>query len=110
MVKRKGLNREAFLAARKFISHLETKGIPVQKAIVFGSWAKGNQTSDSDIDLCLVSQKFGKDEVADLQFLLKQTREVDDRIEPLPLSLEDFQASATPLVAEIKKYGRIIKV
>jgi len=108
MAKRKGLNREAFLAARKFVSHLKTKGIPVKKAIIFGSWAKGKQTSDSDIDLCLVSQKFGKDEVAELQFLLKQTREVDDRIEPLPLSLEDFQASATPLVVEIKKHGKLI--
>jgi len=110
MVKRKDVDRSVSFSVRRFINQLREKGIPIQKAIIFGSWARGVSHKDSDIDLCLVSPKFGRDELKDLQFLLKQTRDIDDRIEPLPLSVADFENDATPLVLEIKKYGREVEI
>ncbi|HGJ65440.1 TPA: nucleotidyltransferase domain-containing protein [bacterium] len=37
---------------------LQEKGINVQKIIIFGSYAKGTQREDSDIDVIIVSKDF----------------------------------------------------
>lgn len=63
---------------------------------------------ESDIDLCVVSPNFGDDPVAELQFLLKQTCKVDTRIEPIPVSPREYREAISPLIHEIKKYGRQI--
>lgn len=110
MAKRKSLDRKISALTQRFVEHLRTRGIPIEAAIVFGSWAKGRARKGSDVDICLVSPKFGRDEITELQFLLKESRQVDDRIEPIGLSLADFNENATPLVLEVKKYGRQIKV
>ncbi|MEW6040523.1 MAG: nucleotidyltransferase domain-containing protein, partial [Elusimicrobiota bacterium] len=81
------------------------QGFPISKIIIFGSYSKKTFGKESDIDICLVSPKFGKDPVSELQFLLKQSRRIDDRIEPIPISAKDYQNSSTPLIFEIKKYG-----
>lgn len=93
---------------RSYAQHLIHQGIPVDRAILFGSWAKGTARGDSDIDVGIVSTKFGTDEITEMQYLLYQTRPIDTRIEPIPLSLSDYQNDATPLVLEMKKYGTVI--
>lgn len=104
MAARKTINQSVVSAVRRYIDHIRSKGIPIHRAYVFGSWAKGLADSASDIDVCIVSPAF-KNEIEDLQFLLRETRTIDDRIEPLPLSLVDFSDENNPLVAEIKRYG-----
>lgn len=95
---------------RRFSRHLMRQGIPVVQAILFGSWAKGTAGSDSDIDIGIVSPSFGKDDFEELGYLLRETRYVDSRIEPIPLSTEDYETDATPFILEIKKYGKVIDV
>jgi len=95
---------------RRFSRHLIRKGIPVTRAILFGSWAKGTAQSDSDIDIGIVSPNFGKDDFEDLGYLLHETRYVDDRIEPAPLSIEDYETDSTPFVMEIKKTGKLVDI
>ncbi|OGD63535.1 hypothetical protein A2160_05005 [Candidatus Beckwithbacteria bacterium RBG_13_42_9] len=107
MVKRKDLD-QVYLSIDRFVNHLKMKGITLDKVILFGSWARGIPKDKSDIDLCLVSKKFGNDEVKELQFLLYQARAIDERIEPIPLSLSDYNNNATPMVLEIKKYGKVL--
>ena len=99
-----GIRNAAIIFARS----LEQQGIPIAHMIVFGSHAKGTAREDSDIDLCVVSPKFGKDRVAELQFLLKQSRRIDDRIEPFPVSQEEYEKVLSPLVWEINKFGKKI--
>lgn len=105
MVKKNDINDIAL----RFAKFIDSQGIPIKKLIIFGSYAKGNAKSESDIDLCLVSPRFGKDSVTELQFLLKQSRHIDDRIEPIPVSVKEYNKSASPLVIEIKKTGREIR-
>ena len=93
---------------RSYVQHLLNQGVPIDRAILFGSWAKGTARSDSDIDVGIVSSKFGADEIDELQYLLYQTRPIDNRIEPVPLSLHGFENDATPLILEMKKYGTVI--
>lgn len=108
MAKKKNLDKKLSTVVKRFIALVERNGISIDQAIVFGSRAKGKQRADSDIDVCLVSEKFGQDEIEELQFLLKQSRAVDDRIEPLPLSRADFENETTPLVREVKKHGQTV--
>ena len=42
----------------EYTQALKTLGIDVTRVILYGSFAKGNQREDSDIDLIIVSQDF----------------------------------------------------
>lgn len=106
MVKTKTLNKSIKKIVLKFMKVLEKKGTSIERMIVFGSYARGNATRDSDIDICIVSPEFGKDPIEELQFLLKQRRRVDSRIEPFPVSPQEYKETATPLIWEIKKFGK----
>lgn len=110
MAQKKLVNRQITAVVRRFTDHIKKSGIPVRYAVLFGSWAKGNANKDSDIDVCLVSPRFGQDELSEMQYLMRETMHVDDRIEPIPLSVEDYETDATPFIIEIKKYGKAIDV
>lgn len=110
MVKKTHVIENVTKIAKQYGYHLRSKGITLDQVVLFGSWAKGKENLYSDIDLGIISPEFGKDEIKELQFLLYETRKVDDRIEPIPISTDDFQSDATPLVIEIKKTGKIIEL
>jgi len=95
---------------KRFVAKITSAGYPVEKAVLFGSYARGVAKDESDIDLCLVSKMFGRDEIDEMQFLLREAVKVDDRLEPIPLSVDDYKNDATPLVCEIKKYGIETKI
>ena len=91
--------------ANKYITEVVKSGIPVDSAYLFGSYAKGNSNKYSDIDICIVSPKFGKnyfEESLKLRFL---TSAVDSRIEAVPLNPKDMNDKYSTLASEIKKYG-----
>lgn len=110
MAQKKTVNPEIVKIARHFANHVQSQGIPVTRTVLFGSWAKGKARKDSDIDICLVSSQFGKDDLTEMRYLLMETMVVDSRIEPIPMSIEDYETDATPFVLEIKKYGKVIDV
>ena len=94
--------REAVNIAQKYILNVNRK-FHVEKAYLFGSFAKGTQHRDSDIDLALVFQNV--DDIIEMQILLLQLRTEDDLlIEPHPFLYSDFNFS-NPMVAEILKDG-----
>lgn len=92
-------------AVQDFAQKVSSSGIPVTDAILFGSWAKGTATPDSDIDVCIVSPKLGKDWVAEIVSLRQLALGIDHRIEPVPLSPQDMQDKFHPLANEINKFG-----
>lgn len=93
-----------------FLASIRKQGIVIDKAYLFGSHAKGNATSESDIDVCIVSPRFGIDPIAEMTMLRKLAYPVDLRIEPIALSSDDLIDPYSPLVAEINKYGKSIAV
>lgn len=54
----------------------------VDKVVLFGSYAKGTQHQDSDIDVAVIVNSFDGDYLSFIPLLWKIRREVDDRIEP----------------------------
>jgi predicted nucleotidyltransferase len=78
------------------------------KVILFGSYARGNYTDDSDIDIAVVLNDYSN--LLDIQLeLMRVRRNIDSRIEPHPFRKKDFDMS-NPLVNEIVKYGKEIKI
>ncbi len=77
----------------------------IEKAYLFGSFAKGKSNTDSDIDIALVFKNLDDSNrfMVQVQLMLLASQ-IDSRIEPHPISLNDFQ-SGNPFVAEIQKTG-----
>jgi len=75
----------------------------VKKAFLFGSYAKGKEQEDSDIDIALVID--GMTDFFSTQMkLMRIRRKVDLRIEPHPIRENDF-TEINPFAEEIQKSG-----
>ena len=98
---------QAVKVVRKYIGELERNKIPIEKAILFGSYAKGHANAESDIDVALVSEVFSGDRFEDRRKIIPLRRKIDNRIEPLPFKPEDFENDGI-LVEEIKKTGILV--
>lgn len=93
---------EAIKAAKRYINIVNCK-YHVENVILFGSFAKGTNHADSDIDLAIIFKSI--DDVIDLQIeLMKMRTDNDLLIEPHPFSVSDFNQS-NPVVSEILKNG-----
>lgn len=93
---------------RKYRQVLMADGIPIEKIILFGSYAKGTAKPWSDLDLCVVSPIFGKDSHDEMVRLMKLTSTVDDMIEPHPYNSTDLADPWDPLAHEIMTHGKVI--
>jgi len=79
--------------------------IPVEKVVLFGSYAKGNYTKDGDVDLAVFSPAFDNmSRVDGLTFLLMQALGYKIDIQPQPYTMKDY-TEHTGLVDEIIKTG-----
>ncbi|MBI4243173.1 MAG: nucleotidyltransferase domain-containing protein [Planctomycetes bacterium] len=88
-----------------YIKKLKKEKLPIERAILFGSYAKRTQKKWSDIDLCIVSTRF-KDPLRAMQYLWSQRLpKYQIRIEPVGFHPKDFSNSYDSLIQEIKKTG-----
>lgn len=77
----------------KLITALREKKITVTEAYLFGSYAKGRHSEDSDIDVALVSEEFSGVRYLDIKKIGRIVRSIDYRIEVHPFSLKDKEES-----------------
>ena len=75
--------------------------------ILFGSFAKGTGTENSDIDIAVVFSDYSDSINMQLE-LMRLRRNIDSRIEPHPFKEIDFNYT-NPIVNEILKYWFEIK-
>jgi predicted nucleotidyltransferase len=80
--------------------------IEIDKAILFGSYAKGNYSIDSDIDLAIFSDSFKNTErIESIKYLLKRARKyrgVD--LQPISFTKQDYE-ERIGIVEEVLKTG-----
>lgn len=108
MAQKKALKKGLKKKILNYIALLEKEGIYIKKAIVFGSYAKGRVEPWSDIDLCLVSEQFGKDIFREGVKVSRLARRVEPLIEPHPYHPADLKEKYDPLAAEIRKHGIVV--
>ena len=102
MVKRT-VDVEILNSIEKYIEEI-SKYYKIDAIILFGSYAKGTNTNDSDIDVAIVSNDI-IDKFEDLTKLMRLRRNIDLRIEPHPIKTEDFKENKTPFIDEIMRTG-----
>jgi predicted nucleotidyltransferase len=96
---------------RKYIEELNAADVPVFCAVIFGSYANGENTAWSDIDLLIVSPKFdGLKDRSDISLIWKVAARVDSRIEPLPCGVRQWENDDSSGIIEIaRRMGEIIR-
>nr|WP_312576574.1 nucleotidyltransferase domain-containing protein [Sedimentibacter sp.] len=82
-----------------------SKVIPVEKVILFGSYANGKQHKYSDVDIAIFSDYF-KDikRVDGIYFLLLNAMDYDIDLEPQPFTLDEYN-EPVGIVSEIIRTG-----
>ena len=76
----------------------------IEAIILFGSYAKGTENEDRDIDIAIISSDFN-DIIEDGAKLIGLTWKIDTRIEPHPITTEDYQKVSNPFVREVVDTG-----
>lgn len=100
-------NRATIETVIKFIQMIPSD-LDVKKAYLFGSYAKGLEKEDSDIDIAVVLGNM-TDFFAIQMELMRIRRKVDLRIEPHPILESDFTLM-NPFASEIQNSGIEIQI
>jgi len=101
--------KEKLKIVKDYIERLSKEdNLPIGKVILFGSFAQGKQRKDSDIDICIISNKF-KNGLKAMQFLWKKRtmQEAMIGLEPVGFSQNDFDKGGG-LIEEINRTGILI--
>ena len=102
MVKRK--NKTIAKVIKIFAEELQ-KDIPVEKILVYGSYAAGKQDKQSDIDVIVVSSVFARgNHMAHMQYLFRKAAKINSLLEPIPASPREIDMPDTRLFI-----GQVIK-
>ena len=103
--------KQVEVITREFVKALRSRNIRVEKAILFGSYAAGEATPDSDIDIAVISPDFGKDYVEEAVMLKRISEDIDLDISPRPYSLDEYRKASRGqfLYDEIFRRGRPVE-
>ena len=99
----KTINKDILKSINEYVEEIR-KHYNIVAIILFGSYAKGTEHKDSDIDIAIVSEDFDDiyDSMADL---MGMTWDIDARIEPHPIKKKDFDEESNYFVKEIIDTG-----
>jgi uncharacterized protein len=91
---------------KKYIQFLGTQ-IEIEKIILFGSYVKGDATSESDIDVAVVSPQLGKAPLLEKMKLYEWRYDADVMldIQPVPIGLHEYESASNFFIQEIKNTG-----
>jgi len=91
---------------RAYLKVLKQEGIVIEKAFLYGSYARDEASESSDIDLLLVSSLFDTDDDYVLSKPWVYTTKVDHRIEPLAVGLKRFKTdNVSPILELVRQEG-----
>jgi len=99
-------------AVRFFEGQLREKQVEVTKIVLFGSWAGGIASPESDVDLVVISRDFRNKDIFKRLALIKDAEIATIKKYMIPLDVvmmtpEEF-TSGTSLVSEYAKNGKVI--
>ena len=97
------INKEVLENIKRYIEKV-SKYYKIEAIFIFGSYAKGTENEDSDIDIAIISSDFN-DIIEDGANLIGYTWKIDTRIEPHPITTEDYENIANPFVKEVIDTG-----
>jgi len=96
-------NLDIYSSIKEYIEKIQKK-FNVEKAFLFGSFAFGSATADSDIDIAIISPSLSGNRFNDNVALGTLTWGINTRISPIGFIPEDFY-NDDMLAEEIRKNG-----
>ena len=99
----KTINKDILNSINDFIEEIK-KYYNVAAIILFGSYAKGTENENSDIDLAVISDDF-EDIYECMANLMGMTWDIDARIEPHPIKKKDFDEASDYFIKEVIDTG-----
>jgi len=102
-------NETVDTAVQQYIADVK-KAMPIDKVYLYGSYAKGTQQKNSDVDICFFSKAFESKRSLDVLtelFYLKIQYDKDILIEPNAFPVSEMY-NDNPFVKEILRTGREI--
>lgn len=98
------INKEIADIVNKYIAIVK-ENYNVVAVILFGSYAKGTEHEDSDIDIAIITDDIKTDIFDEEVKMTLLRRKIDNRIEPHIISIDDYENDETPFVVEVKNTG-----
>ena len=81
---------------------------PIRKVLLYGSYAKGRASADSDIDLLVISEGFsGKDYWERIDILSAAIYRIFEPIEAVAMTPQEWQ-SGDSLIADYARNGEVV--
>lgn len=99
-------------AVQDYMKVLRKEGIPVAFSVLYGSYARGEATEWSDIDLMVVSPLFDQEKCREeIDHLWHATLQADIRIEPVGIGVNQWEYDdGIPLIEIARREGEIIRL
>jgi uncharacterized protein len=105
------LEQSVLISVRNYLAALISRGITVERVVVFGSQAKGEAHEWSDIDLLVISPQF--DDMKDrnvINLLWRVAARTDSRIEPIPCGSRQWRDDDSSAIIEIaRREGEVLE-
>ena len=96
-------------AVQTYLDALPAAGIRAERAVLFGSHARGRGSADSDIDLVVIAPEFdGPRDLATVKRLWAETAAADSRIEPIPCGEKEWAIDGERPILEIARREGIV--
>lgn len=104
------VEKQVEIVVKDYLRTLRNNKIAVEKAILYGSQSSNTAHQDSDIDIVIVSEEFGRDYIKEAVQLKLLALEINPDIAPRPYSIEDYRNSKPGdfLFDEVIQKGRVV--
>jgi predicted nucleotidyltransferase len=105
------LEQSVLTSVKRYLAALTTRGIVIERLVVFGSQAKGEAHEWSDIDILVISPQFDniKDRNA-INLLWRVAARIDSRIEPIPCGSLQWRDDDSSAIIEIaRREGQVLE-
>ena len=77
------------------------------KIFIYGSYAKGNFQTESDIDICIIARNIKNNFKATLT-ASSTSALIDPRLEPIVIAEDEFESGDFGIIREIKNTGVMV--
>jgi len=100
------------LTIRRYLRAVQSAGIHARRAVLFGSYARGEADEWSDLDLVVIAPELENPAARDVVDKLWELRATTDaRIEPFPCGDREWETDRTRPILEIaRREGIVIAV
>jgi predicted nucleotidyltransferase len=89
---------------RRYLQAVCDHGIPIEGAVLYGSYARGQETPESDIDLIVLSSLFDREKTQKtLSTLWRLRASTDCRIEPIAAGVDEWTHDRKSPILEIAR-------